>query len=256
MAVGDGFATAFSQGSWFKLTAVGFDADDEETTRVDFYLADYRGENTLDHYILDTWQWMDLRPLGKVAKVRFLLDGSDKGQYGLNTAAYFALDDFNCERDLVAEESRTYKVGNWSLDLGDFFTLDEDGSTVTYVLEDLGEVTPAAGAPALLDIESEGIDITVGADGMLNIDAKVNNSGRAMIIGATQKGKTQYMKLTINVDNATGIEGIIVENGKTVESRQYVNVAGQVSDRPFSGMNIIVTRYTDGTTSSVKAIVK
>ena len=256
MAVGDGFATAFSQGSWFKLTAVGFDADDEETARTDFYLADYRSDNALDHYILDTWQWMDLRPLGKVAKVRFLLDGSDKGQYGLNTAAYFALDDFNCERDLVAEESRTYKVGNWSLDLGEFFTLDEDGSTVTYILEDLGEVTPAAGVPALLDIESEGIDITVSADGMLNIDAKVNNSGRAMIIGATQKGKTQYMKLTINVDNATGIEGIIVENGKTVESRQYVNVAGQVSDRPFSGMNIIVTRYTDGTTSSVKAIIK
>ncbi len=91
---------------------------------------------------------------------------------------------------------------------------------------------------------------------MLNIDAKVNNSGRAVIIGATQKGKTQYMKLTINVDNATGIEGIIVENGKTVESRQYVNVAGQVSDSPFRGMNIIVTRYTDGSTSSVKAIIK
>lgn len=256
MAVGDGFATAFSQGSWFKLTAVGFDADDEETARTDFYLADYRSENALDHYILDTWQWMDLRPLGKVAKVRFLLDGSDKGQHGLNTAAYFALDDFNCERDIIAEESRTYKVGNWSLDLKEFFTLDEDGSTVTYVLEDLGEVTPAAGVPALLDIESEDIDITVSADGMLNIDAKVNNSGRAMIIGATQKGKTQYMKLTINVDNTTGIEGIIVENGKIVESRQYVNVAGQVSDRPFSGMNIIVTRYTDGTTSSVKAIIK
>ena len=83
-----------------------------------------------------------------------------------------------------------------------------------------------------------------------------DKSSRAVIIGATQKGKTQYMKLTINVDNTTGIEGVIVENGKTVESRQYVNVAGQVSDRPFSGMNIIVTRYTDGTTSSVKAIVK
>ncbi len=255
MAVGDGFATAFSQDSWFKLTAVGFDADDEETARLDFYLADYRSTNALDHYILDTWQWMDLRPLGKVAKVRFLLDGSDKGQYGLNTAAYFALDDFNCERDIIAEENRTYKVGNWNLDLKEFFTLDEDGSTITYTLEDMGEATPA-GVPALLDIESEGIDISVGTDGMLNIDAKTNNSSREMIIGATQKGKTQYMKLSIYVDNATGIEGIIVENGKIVESRQYVNVAGQVSDRPFSGMNIIVTRYTDGTSTSVKTVIK
>lgn len=254
MAVGDGFATAFSQGSWFKLTAVGFDADDEETARTDFYLADYRSENALDHYILDTWQWMDLRPLGKVAKVRFLLDGSDKGQYGLNTAAYFALDDFNCERDFVAEESRTYKVGNWNLDLKALFTLDEDGSSVIYTLEDLGEAAPVNGAPALLDIESEDIDLAIDSDGMLNINAKTNNSGRAMIIGATQKGKTQYIKLSIYVDNATGIEGIIVENGKIVESRQYVNVAGQVSDSPFRGVNIIVTRYTDGTTRSAKAV--
>ena len=256
MAVGDGFATAFSQGSWFKLTAVGFDADDEETARVDFYLADYRSDNALDHYILDTWQWMDLRSLGKVAKVRFLLDGSDKGQYGLNTAAYFALDDFNCERDIVSEEIRYYKVGNWGLDLNELFTLDDDGSTVTYSLEDLGEAASTDGAPALLDIESEGIDLAVDSDGMLNINAKVNNSSRAVIVGATQKGKTQFMKLSIYVDNATGIEGIVVENGKVVESRQYVNVAGQVSDRPFSGVNIIVTRYTDGTTRSAKAVIK
>lgn len=254
MAVGDGFATAFSQGSWFKLTAVGFDADDEETARVDFYLADYRSENALDHYILDTWQWMDLRSLGKVVKVRFLLDGSDKSQYGLNTAAYFALDDFNCERDLIGEQELYYKLGNWTLDLKEIFALDEDGSTVTYTLEDLGEVPATAGAPALRDIESDGLDLAVDSEGMLNIDAKVDKSSRAVIVGATQKGKSQYAKLTIYVDNTTGIEGIIVENGKTVESRQYINVAGQVSDRPFSGVNIIVTRYTDGSTSSAKAI--
>jgi hypothetical protein len=151
MSVGDGFATAFKNGDWFKVSAIGFNGD-TQTNTVDFYLADYRSENALDHYILDTWQWMDLRSLGKVTKVRFVMDGSDKGQFGLNTAAYFAMDDFGCERDLVTEESRTYKVGNWNLDLGEFFTLDEDGSTVTYILEDLGEVTPAAGAAALLDI--------------------------------------------------------------------------------------------------------
>ena len=249
MAVGDGFATAFSQGSWFKLTAVGFDADGEETARTDFYLADYRSTNALDHYILDTWQWMDLRPLGKVAKVRFLLDGSDKGQYGLNTAAYFALDDFNCERDLIEEQVLYYKVGNWALDLNDIFTIVNDGSTVTYTLEDLGQ------APSR-DIETEGLDLAVDDSGMLNINAKVDQSSRVVIAGVTQKGKTQYAKLNIYVDNTTGIEGIAAENGKVIESRHYVNVAGQVSDRPFSGVNIIVTRYNDGTTTQVKAIVK
>ena len=189
---------------------------------------------------------------GQGYKVRFQLDGSDKGTYGLNTAAYFVMDDFGCERDIVAEYARTYKVGNWSLDLNQFFTLDDDGSTVTYSLEDLGEIT-AQGAPALLDINTEGIDLAIDQAGMLNINGKVDKSSRAMIIGATQKGKTQYIKFSISIDQATGIDGIIVENGKVVENRSYVNVAGQVSDRPFRGVNIIVTRYTDGTTRSAKA---
>ena len=47
-----------------------------------------------------------------------------------------------------------------------------------------------------------------------------------------------------------------VTYGKGSESRHYVDVAGQVSDRPFSGVNIIVTRYSDGTTTQVKAIIK
>ncbi len=248
MAVGDGFATAFKEGDWFKVTATGFNGD-SQTSTVEFYLADYRSSNALDHYILDTWQWMDLRALGKVTKVRFAMDGSDKGQYGLNTAAYFAMDDFGCERDLVDNQILYYKVGNWELDLKNIFTIENDGSTVTYTLEDLGEA-------AQRDIESDGLDVAVGEDGVLNINAKVDQSSRVMIVGATQKGKSQYAKLTIYVDNTTGIEGIAVENGKTVESRQYVNVAGQVSDRPFRGVNIIVTRYTDGTTTSAKAIVK
>ena len=248
MAVGDGFASAFEEDDWFKVTATGFNGD-SQTGTVDFYLADYRSSNALDRYILDTWQWMDLRSLGKVTKVRFTIDGSDKGQYGLNTAAYFAMDDFGCERDLVDNQILYYKVGNWELDLKNIFTIENDGSTVTYTLEDLGE------APQR-DIESDGLDVAVGEDGVLNINAKVDQSSRVMIVGATQKGKSQYAKLTIYVDNTTGIEGIAVENGKTVENRQYVNVAGQVSDRPFRGVNIIVTRYTDGTTTSAKAIVK
>lgn len=46
-----------------------------------------------------------------------------------------------------------------------------------------------------------------------------------------------------------------VENlGREVVTVTYVNPMGQVSNRPFSGINIIVTRYSDGTTSTHKAI--
>lgn len=41
---------------------------------------------------------------------------------------------------------------------------------------------------------------------------------------------------------------------KTVAVTQYVNLAGQTSSRPFDGVNVVVTRYTDGTTTTTKAV--
>lgn len=45
-----------------------------------------------------------------------------------------------------------------------------------------------------------------------------------------------------------------VDAVKSVASVSYVNLAGQVSAEPFSGMNIVVTTYTDGSKSSVKVV--
>ena len=41
---------------------------------------------------------------------------------------------------------------------------------------------------------------------------------------------------------------------KSVASVKYVNLAGVSSSEPFSGVNIVVTTYTDGTQSAVKVI--
>ena len=41
---------------------------------------------------------------------------------------------------------------------------------------------------------------------------------------------------------------------KAVKSVSYYNVAGMESATPFEGMNLEVTRYTDGTTSTSKVM--
>jgi hypothetical protein len=41
---------------------------------------------------------------------------------------------------------------------------------------------------------------------------------------------------------------------REVESVNYVNTVGQVSNRPWQGVNVVVTRYTDGTTKTTKAV--
>lgn len=54
------------------------------------------------------------------------------------------------------------------------------------------------------------------------------------------------------LNDASGISEIT--GLKQVAAIRYINVAGQESDTPFDGINIIVTTYTDGTTTTSKVI--
>ena len=58
--------------------------------------------------------------------------------------------------------------------------------------------------------------------------------------------------VTANFMQHTAISSI--DNSNQVSSIEYINPAGVRSNKPFSGMNIIVTRYTDGTTTTTKAV--
>ena len=52
----------------------------------------------------------------------------------------------------------------------------------------------------------------------------------------------------------TGIKDVVDVTDKTVAGVKYYNLAGIESDRPFEGVNIIVTTYTDGSRSSSKVL--
>ena len=52
------------------------------------------------------------------------------------------------------------------------------------------------------------------------------------------------------LNDNTAVEELIGD--KQVARTTYINVAGQQSDKAFDGMNIVVTTYTDGTTSTMK----
>jgi len=77
---------------WFRLLIVGKDAQSAVTDTVIFYLADYRFADSLQDYIVDQWELVDLSPLGNVQFIEFTLESTDMGQWGMNTPAYFALD--------------------------------------------------------------------------------------------------------------------------------------------------------------------
>ncbi|MBQ4007835.1 MAG: hypothetical protein II603_04785, partial [Muribaculaceae bacterium] len=44
------------------------------------------------------------------------------------------------------------------------------------------------------------------------------------------------------------------QTDKQVLSHTYYNLAGMASSKPFDGVNIMVTRYTDGTQTATKVL--
>lgn len=100
MLNGDSFAKKFggesgSDADWFLLTITGITEAGYTENSVDFYLADFRFADNSQDYIIDEWTWVDLSVLGDVIGLEATLSSSDVGAYGMNTPAYFAMDNLN-----------------------------------------------------------------------------------------------------------------------------------------------------------------
>lgn len=103
---GDTTGTGHSgpQGSYpdyFLLTVYGWYNGSKITDSVNFYLADFRGPDSLD-YIVKDWQWVDLRVLGNVDSLQFVLSSTDTGSFGINTPLFFCMDDFTTSNTSLA----------------------------------------------------------------------------------------------------------------------------------------------------------
>ena len=221
------YAHKFAKGDWMKITFTGNHADGTET-KVDYYLADYRADKEADHYCLDSWQWVDLRSLGEVTSIKFSLSGSDSGQYGLNTPAYFCLDNFNGNR--VVSEAAMQAAGG-EIDLSKFFTFDDAEATVSYVFADA------------LD-EETAQNVTLTSDGRLTIKDGFYKKFD-VTVSATQKGKAQFLKIPFDIVN--GINKLYGEDDANVSARY--NISGQKLNNRQRGINIIRTK--DGKTVKV-----
>lgn len=85
--------TSGNDADWFKLTVTGKDVAGTTMGTTNIYLADYRFADNSKDYILADWTWVDLSKFRPgVRTLHFALSSSDNGIYGMNTPAYFALD--------------------------------------------------------------------------------------------------------------------------------------------------------------------
>ena len=89
-----GAGHTFAAGDSLVIEIQGLDENYEviDGKKVTFFLADYRSANESDWKLNNGWEACDLSALGEVYGLSFTMKTSDVGDWGSNTALYFALD--------------------------------------------------------------------------------------------------------------------------------------------------------------------
>ena len=235
---GDGMAAAFAEGDYFELIAHGVAADGSETT-VSINLVEFtNGELKA----LNDWTFFDLSGLGEVVSVYFTMNSTDTGAYGMNTAAYFCMDKFQVkgEDEPVVDPTEMTAAPTFNGYTTDgihayFVEIVPTEPSVIYYRVQFPDETWSEWA------EYEDI-LSFEGDGKYRVEAYAVAEGKA----ASEQIAYEFV-----VAPLTGIAEMV--EGKTVAGVRYFNMAGQEMQQA-EGLTIVVTTYTDGTTSAVKVM--
>lgn len=236
MAEGNPFAKKFEEGDFFKVIVTGKNSEGDEK-KVELYLADFRAEKAADRYILNTWEWVDLSPLGEVVELSFSFDGSDVGDWGLNTPTYVAIDDLGVSGP--TREAFDVVIGGdgGEINLDDYMSETDSEATATYTVSAVGSL------PEGIDLNCEKNLITITATDPEQTQFSLEAS-------RTVKGHTDYITLDITKEKQASIATVGID---TATPATYFDLTGRRVKNPAAGMTVIRVdasgahriRYTD-----------
>jgi hypothetical protein len=206
MRDGDAFSKKFGGATgtdpdWFKLTAKGWLNGTLKNASVEFYLADFRSADSTQDYIVRDWRWVSLQPLGNVDSIQFFLSSSDTGQWGMNTPAYFCIDNFTtADVANVAPVAADDFVSVWynndtliSVLANDF---DTTATPLTVTITS-GPLIPGATAT----VDSNGNILYTPAIGVVAVDTLVYKV-------CDGEGLCASARVIVNVQSLTGVEDV------------------------------------------------
>lgn len=225
MKEGDMFSKKFggktgSDPDWFKLTIQGVKKNGEPTNSIEVYLADFRGNTAEEDFILKNWRWVDLSSLGQISSLKFSLSSSDVGSWGMNTPAYFCVDQLNYQdkAPIVKKNIGTITENNrylpdFKIQLNEYFA-DEDTP--------FGELT-----------------FTVSNDNPNLVQVKIDNQGEAnpQLSFKIPMGKTGIANFTVTAES----------NNQKV-SQSFGLIASYPANNPLenlSGFNVYPNPFND-----------
>jgi hypothetical protein len=140
---------------FFRLWVIGESLSGLTKDSVEVYLADYRFADNAQDYILDTWFKVDLTTFGfEVARIKFRMESSDNGAWGMNTPSYFAIDDI-AYKYLLGVGEKLLNVSVLPNPFSDQITVKGENGTIN-LLDINGQV--------LLSVQHTGISILNTSD--------------------------------------------------------------------------------------------
>ena len=148
--------------------------------------------------------------------------------------------------------------------------------TVIYTKEQTPVVETITVTSTVKDVEGnplEGVDVVLTVnEGRTSYTATTDAEGAYTMEVTPVEGATYDMNFTKEGYKAQTLENVDLENVPVVvmeeegnptaisvinvnaASVKYIDAMGRVSDRPFKGVNIVVTRNADGTTTTTKVV--
>ena len=96
---------------FFRLWIYAHAENGEIIDSVLFYLADYRFSDNTQDYIVRKWETVDLSSIqGTVYSLSFKFESSDVASWGINTPAYFAIDNLSIYKNLGLNENKLLEI--------------------------------------------------------------------------------------------------------------------------------------------------
>ena len=237
MKYGDDYAKEFGgpdgeDPDWFKLSVWGYQ-EGTETDTVEFYLADYRFDDNSKDYIVETWQWVDLSSLGEVDSLAFGLSSSDVGNYGMNTPAYFSIDNIYMENkapyvaNSLSDISMSENAADKVLDISEVF-MDPDGDDDKIALS-----VKANSDNSILEASISNDELTLSPTG--------NSTGETeIVIQGESDGMAVTDTFTVTVTSSTGINAT-----DNLSVKVYPNPTnGQIFIQSYSEETLQVAVYS------------
>jgi hypothetical protein len=119
---------------YFRVWTIAHREDGAKIDSIVFYLADFRSTDNSQDYILDTWRNVDLTFLKEtVYKLSFRFESSDVGTYGMNTPAYFALDNLIINKSTGLKESTFFSVSVYPNPIQNELTISGENGLIELV---------------------------------------------------------------------------------------------------------------------------